>query len=115
MTDALSDHIIVCGFGALGRAVARELQDAEARYVAIGGQEGAGAASILGIPFVGGEPSDPASLHAAGIERARALVACSGSDAEDLATTRAARELRADLPIAACHSGEESHKLTRAG
>ena len=116
MTRELSDHFIVCGFGALGRAVGRELHAAEATFVAIGSQSGAGAASMLSIPFIGGDPSDPALLLEAGVQRARALVACTGADANDIATTRAARELRPDLPIVACHSGEDDeHKIARAG
>ena len=116
MTENLTDHVIVCGFGALGRAVARELHAAEATFVAIGSQSGAGAASVLGVPFIGGDPSAPGVLLQAGIQGARALVASNGSDAEDLATTRAARGLRPDLPIAACHSSEDDgHKLAQAG
>lgn len=116
MTRDLSDHIIVCGFGALGRAVGRELHGAEAEFVAVGSQSGAGAASILGVPFIAGDPCDPALLLEAGVQRARALVACTGADAKDLETTRAARDLRADLTIVACHSGEDGeHRLARAG
>lgn len=116
MTQALSDHIIVCGFGAVGRVVTRELQHAEARYVVIGTKTDAELASILGIHIVRGDPSTRDSLLAAGIEHARGLVACTDSDEQNLATTRTARELRADLAISACLVGESGEQeLARAG
>ena len=116
MPQALCDHIIVCGFGAVGRVVTRELQHAEARYVVIGTKTDAELASILGIHIVRGDPSRRDSLLAAGIERACALVACTESDEQNLATTRTARELRADLAISACLVGESGEQeLTRAG
>lgn len=116
MTRDFSGHIIVCGFGALGRSVGRELHAAEATCVAVGSQSGAGAASILAVPFIAGDPCDPSVLLEAGVQRARALVACTGADAKDLETTRIARELRPDLTIVACHSGEDGeHRFARAG
>lgn len=116
MSQALCDHIIVCGFGAVGRVVTRELQHAEARYVVIGTKTDAELASILGIHVVRGDPAARDALLEAGIEHARALVACTGTDAQNLATTRTARELRADLVITACLVGESGEQeLTRAG
>jgi voltage-gated potassium channel len=116
MTEDLSDHIIVCGFGTLGRAVARELQDADAAYVAIGSLEDSGPASTLGIRFVCGDPSSPRALLAAGLPTARAVVACAGTDAENIATTRAARELRPDIAVAAGLAGDEGEqRVRRAG
>lgn len=116
MTQALSDHIIVCGFGAVGRVVTRELQHAEAKYVVIGTKTDAELASILGIRIVRGDAASRDSLLEAGVERARALVACTDSDAQNLAATRTARELRADIAIVACLVGESGEQeLTRAG
>lgn len=116
MSPALRDHIIVCGFGAVGRVVTRELQHAQAAYAVIGTKSDAELASILGIQIVRGDPAARDSLLAAGIEDARALVACTESDARNLATTRTARELREDLPIVACLLGESGEQdLTRAG
>lgn len=116
MTRDLTDHVIVCGFGALGRSVGRELHSAEARVVAVGSQSGAGAAALLSVPFIAGDPCDPSVLLEAGVQGARALVACTAADAKDLETTRVARELRPDLTIIACHSGEDGeHRFARAG
>jgi voltage-gated potassium channel len=116
MTESLSEHIIVCGFGAVGRTVARELQDAEAPYVVIGSYAESEPAAILGIPFVCGDAASSKALLAAGVERARGLVACAETDAENIATARAARELRADIDVAAHLAGDEGEqKVRRAG
>jgi voltage-gated potassium channel len=117
MIDSLSDHYIICGFGRVGRQVARDLQAAGGRYVVIDSNpESREIAAAVGVRFLEGEPSDDELLRAAGIERARALVACMDSDAENIFTTLTARELRADLAIIARAAVEDSEKkLKRAG
>jgi voltage-gated potassium channel len=35
MTDSLSDHHLICGFGRVGRQVARDMRAARQRYVLI--------------------------------------------------------------------------------
>ena len=55
-------------------------------------------------------------LRAAGIERARSVMACVDSDAENIFTCLTARELRSDITIVARASVEDSEKkLLRAG
>jgi voltage-gated potassium channel len=115
--DALSDHYLVCGFGRVGRQVARDLQAAGAAFVVIDSNpESLEAAAAAGIPHVEGEASNDDLLRRAGIQRARALMACVDSDAENVFITLTARELRPDLTIVARASGEEAEqKLRRAG
>jgi voltage-gated potassium channel len=117
IVDALSDHYLVCGFGRVGRQVVRDLRAAGAKYVVIDrNPESLEAAAATGIPYLEGEASDEQLLRQAGIERARALIACVDSDAENVFITLTARELRPDLTIVARASGEESEqKLKRAG
>src|SRR5205085_2346160 len=55
-------------------------------------------------------------LRQAGIERAKGVIACVDSDAENIFITLTARELRSDIPIIARASAEASEKkLLRAG
>ena len=117
MVDSLSDHYLVCGFGRVGRQVARDLRAAGADFVVIDrNPESLEAAGSSGIAYLEGESSDDALLRRAGIERARALIACVDSDAENVFITLTARELRPDLTIVARASGEEAEqKLRRAG
>jgi voltage-gated potassium channel len=117
MVDALSDHYLVCGFGRVGRQVVRDLRAAGAKYVVIDpNPESVEAAVAAGTPYLEGGAADEQVLRQAGIDRARALIACVDSDAENVFITLTARELRPDLTIVARASGEESEqKLKRAG
>jgi voltage-gated potassium channel len=117
IVDALSDHYLVCGFGRVGRQVVRDLRAAGAKYLVIDrNPESLEAAAAAGTPYLAGEAADEQLLRQAGIERARALIACVDSDAENVFITLTARELRPDLTIVARASGEESEqKLRRAG
>jgi voltage-gated potassium channel len=69
-----------------------------------------------GVRFICASPSDDTALRDAGIERARAVVACVDSDAENIFIALTARELRPDIAVVARASQEESEsKLRRAG
>jgi voltage-gated potassium channel len=117
MIERLSDHYLICGFGRVGQQVARDLQAAGASFVVIDlNPEIREAADEVGALLIEGAPSDDDILCEAGIERARALVACVDSDAENIFTTLTARELRSDITIVARASAEDSEKkLLRAG
>ncbi len=117
MIDSLSGHHIVCGFGRVGRQVARDLRAARADYVVIDARgENRDRARDLGERFIAGDASDDAVLARAGIARARSIVACADSDAENIFITLTARELRSDIAIVARAAAEDSEKkLKRAG
>src|SRR5689334_10927755 len=78
---SLRDHVIVCGWGRVGRAITAELRAAGTPLVVIDRQaeqlEGADA-SVLG------DATDDHVLEQAGLSRARALVAALDSDADNL-------------------------------
>jgi voltage-gated potassium channel len=115
--DALSDHYLVCGFGRVGRQVVRDLRAAGAEYAVVDpNPDSIEAAAAAGVPHIEGGAADEHVLRQAGIERARAVIACVDSDAENVFITLTVRELRPDLTIVARASGEESEqKLKRAG
>jgi voltage-gated potassium channel len=117
MIDALNDHYVICGFGRVGRQVARDLRAANAQYVVVDEDpENRELAAAVGVRFIEGRPSEDEMLRAAGIERARAVLACVDSDAENIFITLTARELRSDITIVARASVEDSEsKLRRAG
>src|SRR5215216_7748990 len=117
MTRNLSDHYLICGFGRVGQQVARDLQAAGARLVVIDANpEIREAADEMDAPLIEGSSSDDDVLREAGIERARAVIACVDSDAENIFTTLSARELAPDIEIIARASEESSErKLLRAG
>jgi voltage-gated potassium channel len=117
MVDGISEHYLVCGFGRVGRQVARDLRAAGATHVVIDrNPQSLERAAAAGVPWLQGDAADEELLLRAGIERARALIACVDSDAENVFITLTARELRPDLTVVARASASEAEqKLRRAG
>jgi voltage-gated potassium channel len=117
MIDALAGHHIVCAYGRVGRQVVRDLRAAHAKCVVIDPRpENRQLAERAGVPFIEGDATDDVVLVQAGIERARAIIACADSDADNVFITLTARELRADIAIVARAGIEDTEKkLKRAG
>ena len=117
MIDSYSDHFIICGFGRVGRQVARDLGLAGVRHVAIDANPAhREQAESLGVRYIESYAAEDDVLLAAGIERARAVIACVDSDADNIFITLTARGLRSDILIIARASGEDTErKLLRAG
>jgi voltage-gated potassium channel len=117
MIDSHSDHYIICGFGRVGRQVARDLRGAGARYVVIDeNPDNREAVRAEGVLFIESDAADDETLGRAGVERARGVIACVDSDAENIFITLTVRGMRSDILIIARASAEESEKkLLRAG
>jgi len=117
MLAELSQHFIVCGYGRVGRNVVTELQSEQLPFVVIEPQpEKVAAVQASGALAVQGDAAVEGVLRQAGIERARGLVACAKTDADNVFIVLTARSLRPDLIIVARADVEESEaKLRRAG
>ena len=117
MIDSYTDHYIICGFGRVGRQVARDLRRVGAPFVVIDGNpEHREDAAEARIPYIENQASQDEVLQGAGIDRARGVIACVDSDAENIFIALTARELRDDILIIARASAEDSEKkLLRAG
>jgi voltage-gated potassium channel len=117
MIDSLTDHHIICGFGRVGRQVARDLRAARVEFVVVDPKsENRELAEGVGVRFIEGDAANDAVLLQAGVKRARSIVVCSDSDPENIFITLTARELRVDIPIVARAALEDSEKkLKRAG
>jgi voltage-gated potassium channel Kch len=115
--DQLSDHVIICGFGRIGVALAHTLDAARAGFVVLEQDEArAGQAREAGFLCIHGDAANEAVLHAAGVVRARALATGFAADAVNVFITLSARALNPDLLIIA--RGEEpstERKLLQAG
>jgi voltage-gated potassium channel len=112
--DAMCDHVIVCGWGRVGRAISEELTAAQADLVIV--DRDATRLSETELPTVLGDATEDRVLEQAGLARARALVAALDGDAGNLFVTLSARSLRPDLFIVARARVEETEeKLRRAG
>ena len=117
MIDSLSDHVIVCGFGRVGRQVSRDLDRAGIQHVAIDADHrNREEAETMGVRFIESYAADDEVLLAAGVRRARAVIACVDSDADNIFIALTARELAPEILIVARASAEDSEKkLRRAG
>jgi len=113
----LNGHYLICGFGRVGHQVARDLRAAQIPFVVIDqNPDVREAMQELDVLHVDGRASDDEVLIEAGIERARGVIACVDSDAENIFVTLTARELRPDIEIVARAAEEPSErKLLRAG
>jgi voltage-gated potassium channel len=112
--QAMTDHVIVCGWGRVGLSIARYLQTAAAELVVI--DSSADRIATVTGPRIHGDASDEAVLRAAGIERARVLVTALSADADNLYVTLTARAMRPDLLIVARSASEQAvAKLLQAG
>jgi voltage-gated potassium channel len=115
--EEVRDHIVVCGFGRMGRLICQEFERQKARYVLIDQNEDALNAwpHQHGIPLHGDATADE-TLKQAGVERAKVLVAVLPSDSDNLYVTLSARVLNPNLFIVARAEQESSEpKLRRVG
>jgi voltage-gated potassium channel len=115
--DALEAHVIVCGYGAVGQHVCSDLVEAGVPVVVIDRRPGVlEAARGAGAQILLGDATADATLKGAGIDRARALVAVAGADADNVLITVTARLLRPLMTIVASVEDEATiPKLVRAG
>ncbi len=120
MRDAvsgLSDHFIVCGYGRVGSTVAAELVHTGQRLAVIDIEPASLERAVRdGLLAVHGDATSDDTLRAAGIERARGLVTCIDSDANNVYVTLSARALNPGLFIVARANfpGSEA-KMLQAG
>jgi voltage-gated potassium channel len=100
--DRLANHVIVIGFGTLGRLVAGRLHEAGEQVVVIDRAEDLAAqASNLGYLVVQGDAGvDDAVLDRSGIEQARALVVTTEDPDRKLSLTLMAHSRNPKLKIA---------------
>ena len=117
MIDSLENHHIVCAYGRVGRQVVRDLRAARSNIVVIDPlPENRQLAERHGLLFIEGDATEDAVLLQAGIQRARSIIVCADSDADNVFITLTARELRSDIAILARAGAEDTEKkLTRAG
>lgn len=110
---AMADHVIICGWGRVGRAIGAELAEAGRTLVVIDPDE---AKIERAVHAIVGDATDDEVLRRAGIERAASLVAAADSDAANSFITLSARALNPRLFIVArTRSSDSDDKLTRAG
>ncbi len=109
--DAMSNHIIICGFGRNGKQAARKLLAYKKPFVIIERNK-----EILekfkedDIPFVLGNANEDEVLFEAGIEKASTLISALPSDADNLFVVLSARQINKEMCIISRASQETSYK-----
>jgi voltage-gated potassium channel len=118
MEDALkhlSGHLIVCGFGRMGKIVCDELERQKRKFVVLDKTPPGEWLYLHGLKLHADATEDEA-LRKAGIERAKAVISVVGSDADNLYITLSARLLNPKLLIVARAEEEEAEvKLRKVG
>jgi voltage-gated potassium channel len=115
--QSLTDHIIICGYGRMGRLVAQEFAQQSIPFVIIERSEGllADFKAETGVALAGDATHDE-TLRRAGIDRARTLVTLAASDADNLFITMSARLMSDRIFIVARAEDEGAEKkLMKAG
>jgi voltage-gated potassium channel len=117
MIDELRDHIIVCGYGRVGRRAGDELRDAGVPYVVLDfSEEALENAREHDVAFVDGSGSEDDDLVKAGVDRARGIIVASDDDGDNLYITLSVKARRPDMIVIARGSSEEAErKLKLAG
>ena len=111
--DRLSDHVVLCGYGQVGRAIHRELALADREVVVVDRRELD--TEELRHTIIG-EATDDDVLVAAGLQQASTLVLALDSDVDNLYIALTARSMRPSLFIVArSNSSSAEPKLRQAG
>lgn len=113
----LRGHVILCGFGRMGRHIASDLAQASVPFVVLESDPDiAPSLDRLGYLHIVGDASSDSLLKEAGVERARGLIAVVSSDAENVYTTLTAKAINPEITIVARALSDESEpKLRTAG
>jgi voltage-gated potassium channel len=113
----LKGHYIICGYGRVGQTICDMLSSKPFKLVVIDKDpEKIERLHTKDLLYVAGEATDENTLIAAGIERAKALIASLGADMDNVYVTLSARGINPNLFIMA-RSGDigSGRKLLRAG
>ncbi len=114
MVGRMDRHMIVCGYGRMGRAVVEILKQRGSRFVVVE-QDTEKCQSLQeeGIPFVQGDASQHQVMETAGVGRATTVIVCLPDDAHGVFTVLLARQLNPDVTIIARAVEEQSEERLR--
>lgn len=113
----LKNHVIVCGYGRIGRHIVSELREGGISFAVISqeliDEPRSGNENVV---FLEGDATEEENLLRAGIERASVLIAAVGTDADNMFIAMTARGLNPKLKIVARVADKANeNKFLRAG
>lgn len=115
--NQLNNHVIICGYGRVGRSASLSLQQNNRSALVIEKDENAAAVARAegNLVLVGDATSDDV-LRDGGVERAEGMLVCAGDDTLNLFVVLSARALNPTLHIVARSIDPENEgKMRRAG
>lgn len=115
--DRMDDHLIICGYGRIGRRIVQDLRRNDRPFVVVEIKDDRiEELRERQVPCVHGDAQEEENLRAAGIERARGLILTLPDDAQTVFVTLTAREIDPDLFIMARTNDHHNRsKLLTAG
>ena len=114
--DRLTDHVVLCGYGQVGRAIEEELRQAGESVVTIDRLEPEYIEVIEEHRMVIGDATDDHILLQAGLDRAKTLVLALDSDVDNLFVALTARSFNPGIfIIARANESAAGPKLRQAG
>lgn len=114
---SLRNHYIVCGYGRMGQQIVKDFMAAGAPFVVVeSNPEQLPRLQEHCVLHVIGDASDDEALLAAGIKRAKGLIAVAPTDADNIYISLTAKSLNPGIYIVARSTHEEiQDKIYRAG
>lgn len=113
---SLEDHYIVCGYGRTSKPVVEGLEQEDEDFCVIDIDEDVeDELASEEILYLIGDATEQDVLEAAGIQRAKSLMALLPSDADNLYLTMAAKNLNADVQVIARSTDERAEQNLRRG
>lgn len=102
MLDKLTDHIVVCGHGRMGRAAVEVLRERRVPFVVVDIDEGrCRQLAEAKIPYIVGDATQEPVLRTARVDRARTFLACLADDAHNVFAILLARQLNPEIVVIA--------------
>ncbi|MCJ7831987.1 MAG: potassium channel family protein [Actinobacteria bacterium] len=115
--EDMKDHYIICAYGRVGRAVARDLEEEGVPFVVVDPKEELEERMLQDeVAYLVEDPSAEEVLVRAGLDRAKGLICAVDSDATNVYITLMARSMNPDILIVARASEPGSDvRLQKAG
>ena len=98
--DALSNHVIICGYGRNGKQAAKKLLAHKRSFVVIEAKkETVDKHQSDMVPFVHGNANEDEMLLKAGVDRANCLISALPNDSDNVFVVLSARQINKDMRI----------------
>ena len=101
LLNTMENHVVICGFGRVGKQVAEDLNSKKTRLIIIdiNAEEFEKSHLLENYVFIKGDSTDDEVLASAKLDKATAVISCLPKDADNLYVVLSARELNRSLKI----------------